>query len=166
MRLCYTLAMDTLIVICAKYLVFVMLLGVAVYWLRAPRATKLEMALAALVALPLAYAMARLAGLFFSHPQPFSVYDYEPLIPHEVDNSFPSDHSAVAGVLAGLMSLYHRILGVALWVLALCVAAGRMLAGLHYPADVVVGLVLGGLCAALGFFAVHSYFSARTHTGV
>lgn len=157
--------MDTLIIFCAKYLLFVMAIAMAAYWALSPRVNKVELALAAVAALPLAYGLARLAGMLFSHAQPFSVYHYEPLISHEVDNSFPSDHSAAAGVLAGLASLYNRALGILMWVLALGVAAGRVLSGLHYPVDAVAGLMLGGLCAALSYWCVHAYFSRQTHTG-
>ena len=157
--------MDTLIIFCAKYMLFVMAIAMAAYWLLSPRANKIELALAALLALPLAYGLSRLAGMLFSHAQPFSVYGYEPLIPHEVDNSFPSDHSAAAGVLAGLASLYNRGLGILMWVLAVAVGAGRVLSGLHYPVDAVVGLVLGGFCAAFAYYCVHTYFSTRGHTG-
>jgi undecaprenyl-diphosphatase len=155
---------DFLIIFFGKYLLYIMALALLAYWALAPRANKLELALTAIAALPLAYALARLAGLFFSHEQPFAQYHYAPLIPHAVDNSFPSDHSAAAGALAGAGSLYNKYLGILLWVLALCVAAGRVLSGLHYPVDAVVGLVLGGLGAAGAYSLVHSYFSARSHT--
>jgi undecaprenyl-diphosphatase len=156
--------MDTIIIFCAKYLLFIIAIAVAAYWLLSPRAGKVEFALVVAVALPLAYALARLAGLFFSHEQPFSALHYEPLIPHAVDNSFPSDHSALAGALAGVASLYNRALGVLMWILAVAVAVGRVLSGLHYPVDAVAGLVLGGLCAAAAYWCVHLYFSGRLHT--
>ncbi len=153
--------MDTLIVFCAKYLLFVIALALGAYWFLSPRANRAELALSALGALALAYALARLAGLFFSHVQPFAAEGYEPLIAHEVDNSFPSDHSAAAAALAGVASLYNRGLGVLLWVLALGVALGRVLSGLHYPVDAVAGLMLGGLCAMLSFWLVRLYFITR-----
>ncbi len=158
--------MDTLIIFCGKYLLYGMALAAAAYWLLSPRAKKLELALTAVIALPLAYALARLAGMFMSHTQPFSAYHYEPLIPHEVNNSFPSDHSAAAGTLAGITSLFNRALGLMMWILATAVAAGRVLSGLHYPVDAVAGLILGGLCAMLAYWGVHLYFSTRTHTKV
>jgi undecaprenyl-diphosphatase len=157
--------MDTVIIFCAKYLLFAIAIALCAYWLLSPRANRTELALAAVAALALTYAMARLAGLFFHHQQPFAQFDYAPLIPHAVDNSFPSDHSAIAGAMAGIASLYNRGLGILLWVLAVAVAAGRVLSGLHYPVDAVTGLVLGGLSAAAAYWCVHLYFSARTHTG-
>lgn len=156
--------LDMVIVFAGKYLVYLMVFAVAVYALLSPRVHKLQFAAAALAGMALAYALARLAGVFFSHEQPFAAFGYMPLIAHEVDNSFPSDHAALAGVLAGLVGLYNRGLGLLLWVLAVGVGAGRMLAGLHYPLDIIVGLVLGGLCAAGAHTLVHLYFSTRTHT--
>jgi len=157
--------MDALIVFCGEYLLYGMAAAAVVYWLLSPRTKKLEMALTTVVALPLAYALARVAGMFMSHEQPFFVFEYEPLIPHEVNNSFPSDHSGAAGALAGVTSLFNRALGILMWVLAVAVAAGRVLSGLHYPVDAVVGLLLGGMSAMAAYYCIHLYFSPRGHTG-
>jgi undecaprenyl-diphosphatase len=155
---------DFLIIFCAKYLLYICALALVVYGLRSPRVNRLEFAATVAVALALAYGAARIAGLFFSHIQPFAAEGFAPLIAHEVDNSFPSDHSALAGALAGVASVYNRGLGILLWILAAAVAAGRMLAGLHYPVDVIAGLLVGGVSAAAAFYAIHLYFSARSHT--
>ncbi len=155
---------DFLIIFCAKYLLYIMVLALGVYWLRSPRVDRLQFAATVAAALALAYGVVRVAGLFFSHYQPFAMQGFDPLIPHEVDNSFPSDHAALAGALAAIAGLYNRGFGMLMWVLAIAVAAGRMLAGLHYPVDVVTGLMLGGLAAAAAYWCVHLYFSARSHT--
>ncbi|MDB5225743.1 MAG: bcrC [Candidatus Adlerbacteria bacterium] len=155
---------EILVIFCAQYLPAAALLACAAYWLWAPRAVKVELALAALVALPLAYAVARLAGLFFSHEQPFAAYGYEPLVPHEVDNSFPSDHAAALGALAALAFFFNRWLSAFLLLCAALVGLARVLIGFHYPLDVVAGLLLGVASAAVAYAAVHSYFSARPHT--
>ncbi|MFY1686867.1 phosphatase PAP2 family protein [Plantactinospora sp. WMMB782] len=64
------------------------------------------------------------------------------------DWSFPSNHSTVAGGLAaGLVLLAPR-----LWYLAVpvagAVAALRVVAGVHYPHDVLAGLLLGAAASA------------------
>ena len=139
-------------------------LALAAYWFLSPRVNRAEFLLAALAALPLAYALTRLAGLLYSHEQPFAAGAFAPLIPHEIDNSFPSDHAALAGAMAGVAGFYNRSLGMLMWAVAVLVALGRMFAGLHYPVDIAAGLILGGLCAVASFYCVHSYFSARLHT--
>lgn len=155
---------DSSIVFLGTYLVFVMIAAGGVYGFLSNKVRWLEYGVSILGGLALAYTLGRIAGLFFYHEQPYSVFNYTPLIPHEIDNSFPSDHALIAGVLAGIASLYNRAFGLLMWILALGVAAGRMLAGVHYPVDVVVGLVLGGLSAAAAHSLVHFYFSESLHT--
>ncbi|MEW1982505.1 phosphatase PAP2 family protein [Citricoccus sp. NPDC079358] len=66
-------------------------------------------------------------------------------------HSMPSDHSLVAGILAaGLWGLNHRF-GLLAAALAGAIAFSRVYVGLHYPSDVIIGLVLG---AGLGWYAV------------
>ncbi|MFJ6748446.1 MULTISPECIES: phosphatase PAP2 family protein [unclassified Streptomyces] len=69
--------------------------------------------------------------------------------PPEGDWSFPSNHSTIAAALAVGISIAWRA---ALW-LALPVAVltgfSRIFVGVHYPHDVLVGLGLGTLIAAL-----------------
>jgi membrane-associated phospholipid phosphatase len=63
------------------------------------------------------------------------------------DYSFPSDHAVIAGALAAGILFFSRGLGLLAAVLALTVAFARVYAGVHYPGDVIAGLVLGTLIA-------------------
>jgi undecaprenyl-diphosphatase len=65
--------------------------------------------------------------------------------------SFPSGHTlhAVAFTLVALA--YYPALGWLLWPFTLLVALSRVVLGLHYPSDVLVGAVLG---AALGLLSL------------
>jgi undecaprenyl-diphosphatase len=133
--------MTPLIIFGAKYLfIAVALAAAAVIFFDKER--RMRIGLVALVSLPLAYALARLAGMFYSHAQPFAVQGFEPLVPHEIDNSFPSDHTLVAGVFASAAFLSDRRLGLFLWAFALLVGLSRMLAGLHWGVDVLASAAL------------------------
>src|SRR3989344_9434201 len=133
--------MTELIVFGATYLVAAVMLGGAVTLAFAgERRRRLTYIL--VVALPLGYALTRLAGLFFAHNQPFAVEGFEPLVPHAVDNSFPSDHVALGGIFASLAFLVDRRVGLVLWAFTLLVGLSRMLAGLHYGVDVLVATLL------------------------
>ena len=137
--------MTELIIFGAKYAVAVVMLGGTVTLAFAgERRRRLTYVLA--IALPLGYALARVAGLFFAHNQPFAVDGFEPLIPHTIDNSFPSDHVLIGGVFASLAFLADRKVGLVLWALTLLVGLSRMLAGLHYGIDILAAALLA-LCA-------------------
>lgn len=66
------------------------------------------------------------------------------------DWSFPSNHASVAGALAGGLVLVASRFAVPAVLAAAVVAALRVVTGVHYPHDVLAGLLLGAsLTAAL-----------------
>src|SRR3990167_7178937 len=135
--------MDQLIIFGAKYLIFcIIALAVLTVLVLKNKEQWFRLSMLVLLALAAGYALARLAGLLFAHPQPFAVEGFEPLVPHAVDNSFPSDHTLIGGVFAAVAFLADRRAGLALWALALLVGLSRMLAGLHYTVDVVAAAAL------------------------
>ncbi|MFD3517811.1 phosphatase PAP2 family protein [Streptomyces sp. NPDC058657] len=74
-----------------------------------------------------------------------------PLIecPEVGDWSFPSNHSTIAGAAAvGLILAWPR-LAVFVAPMAVLMALSRVFVGVHYPHDVAVGLLAGGIGAGL-----------------
>jgi undecaprenyl-diphosphatase len=63
--------------------------------------------------------------------------------------SFPSGHSLHAAAFALLLSAFYPALAPLLWFYALLVAMARVILGLHYPSDVVVGGLMGAGTAAI-----------------
>ncbi|MEU3215083.1 phosphatase PAP2 family protein [Streptomyces sp. NPDC006971] len=63
------------------------------------------------------------------------------------DWSFPSNHAAIAAAAATAIWLTDRRLGAIAVPAALLMAASRVWIGVHYPHDVLIGLVTGGLVA-------------------
>jgi len=70
------------------------------------------------------------------------------------DFSFPSDHAVIAGALATGLLFFSRRIGVIALVLAALVAFARVYAGVHYPADVIAGLLLGSAVAIVVWLAL------------
>ncbi len=63
--------------------------------------------------------------------------------------SFPSGHSARMASLAVAVLFFNLPLGLALSALAVVVAFARVLVGVHFLSDVLAGLLLGAVMAAL-----------------
>ncbi len=84
--------------------------------------------------------------------RPFEKMNIVSLVKHKGGNSMPSNHSASAMVLA--ISLTYIIPQYAMVFIILAIITGvfRIIAGLHYPIDVLFGFFIGILIGVLGFF--------------
>jgi membrane-associated phospholipid phosphatase len=67
------------------------------------------------------------------------------------DYSFPSDHAVIAGALAMGLLLFAVRWGILATLLALLLAFSRVYVGVHYPGDVVAGLLMGALITIILF---------------
>lgn len=66
--------------------------------------------------------------------------------------SFPSGHATVAGaVIVGLFLAQDRLMAWLATFFGLCLAADRVYVGMHYPGDVLGGLIIGGLVMVILF---------------
>lgn len=74
-------------------------------------------------------------------------------IAHAASASFPSLHAAVAGSWAAALLLGRTVasswIGPLALTIALAIGWSRVFLGLHYPSDVIAGLLLGCACAQL-----------------
>jgi undecaprenyl-diphosphatase len=141
---------DPLIVTVAQYALFVVALGAAVVWLRAPRAEKLPFAVAAIVAMVAVAVAVKLGGTLWTDPRPFVGGGRTPLFPHPADNGFPSDHTALAVAVSAVVMLWSRRAGAVLLTTALLIGTARVLAHVHHVPDILAGAAIGMLCAGLG----------------
>ncbi len=65
--------------------------------------------------------------------------------------SFPSGHTLHTVAYALILHSYYPALGIVVWPFALLVGVSRVVLGLHYPSDVVVGAAVGAFTAAISF---------------
>ncbi|MFC9429219.1 phosphatase PAP2 family protein [Streptomyces sp. NPDC056987] len=65
------------------------------------------------------------------------------------DWSFPSNHATIAGAAAIALVVARPVLAYLTVPMALLMAFSRVFVGVHYPHDVAVGLVVGGVVAPL-----------------
>lgn len=82
------------------------------------------------------------------------------LIPRPHSPSFPSGHTMVGFACALVLFYYHKKLGVAGLVLASLIAFSRLYLFVHYPTDILAGILFGtGTSAALLYGINQVYLS-------
>ena len=118
--------------------------GLAIFELRNNPRRALSLATIAVAAGAIGLSMLVVSASLVTESRPF-VGDTRTvvLIPHAVDNSFPSHHATVAGGLAALGLLTWRRWAAAFVALAVAVGLARVYVGLHFPGDIIGGFVLG-----------------------
>lgn len=87
---------------------------------------------------------------FYFEPRPFVTYNtINVLVPHDADASFPSDHTAGAMGITFALLLRHIKWGWLPVIFGLLTGFSRIYVGNHYPGDVLAGIAIGFIAAAL-----------------
>lgn len=88
----------------------------------------------------------------YNRPRPYEKLSITPLIPrNKQGQSFPSRHVFSAFVIAMCWLFYVPWIGGGLLVLACILAAIRVIGGIHFPSDVIVGAIIGIVSGLIGF---------------
>lgn len=98
----------------------------------------------------LALTLTTVIAFFIGRVRPFMAStDVALLIPPPLNTSFPSGHTATSMAVAFAFFWARRYIGYAALAIAVLVALGRMLCGVHYPSDLLGGLGVGALSFGL-----------------
>jgi len=71
------------------------------------------------------------------------------LISRPMTYSFPSGHSASSFAVAGIFIIMNSRISVYIILIASLIAFSRLYLNVHYPTDVLTGIILGFLCSVL-----------------
>ena len=80
------------------------------------------------------------------------------LVAHPNGASFPSGHASLAFGIAAGVAYYYPKTSIVFFVAALLVGVGRVVAGIHWPSDIVGGAIAG----LMGAFLARRVMSAYT----
>ncbi|WP_353626126.1 phosphatase PAP2 family protein [Bacillus sp. JCM 19041] len=112
------------------------------------------MVLAGGFAFILAWITGNLVGLFHHNYQPFyELENVNQLIHKEIDNSFPSDHTILFFSVCVVFWLFNKK-QIGWLIVAALVGLARIVVGVHYPLDVLVGALIATSFAILMYMWV------------
>lgn len=109
-----------------------------------------------LLAMGLAWLVARIGQHLLPMPRPFAVGLGTQWLEHGNSAGFPSTHASVAFAFGAAVAACARrwTIGLTALALAILIAWSRVCLGLHFPSDVLAGAGVGILCAgAVNLFA-------------
>ncbi|MEK7175788.1 MAG: phosphatase PAP2 family protein [Patescibacteria group bacterium] len=141
--------LNLIIIFGAKYLILLPPAIAGIYFLKSPREIRKRLIIFLLIALPLAYLAGLATRYAYFNPRPFVVGGFGPLIAHETDNGFPSDHVLLAATLAASLLFFDRKRAYWLAGIAVFIAFARVYAGVHHLTDVVASIIIALLCATI-----------------
>ena len=118
--------------------------------------------LTALTSLLLGNLMVEAINLVYYRPRPFAFNEVTLLFYYPSDSSFPSNAAVVGFSMATAVWLFDRKMGLVMFVPASLLALSRICGGVHYPSDILGGILVGVFAAYL--VARRSHFLDRLWT--
>ncbi len=122
----------------------------AAVWLWGRQAQR-SLMLKALASVAVALGLSYVCGALWPHPRPFVIGLGHVFFAHKPTSSFPSNHTIIIAAFAFALILDRRWAGWGWLALAgaLLVGTSRVYLGVHFPLDIVGGMLLAPLAAAI-----------------
>ncbi|HDJ30456.1 MAG TPA: phosphatase PAP2 family protein [bacterium] len=93
-----------------------------------------------------------LIRFLWNRPRPFVENHVKLLIHHFKTGSFPSGHAAFFFGIAGVVYFYNKDLGILFFISAFLISIARIFCGIHWPADIAAGFLVGIFSALLTIY--------------
>lgn len=158
----YSSFFDRSVIFFAEYLWYVMvgvviILVLSTYFLKFRQYRKRHFELlffTAISAILARFAIAEFIQYFYHHPRPFVVLEgVRQLFEHSASSSFPSGHASLAFAIAASFYFYYPKTSIIFFLAALGVGLSRVAAGIHWPSDILGGIVVGMVSTWLVYWA-------------
>lgn len=119
------------------------------------------------IGIAIAWAISYIIKISFAISRPFLEFsEVIPLFLYGGNDSFPSGHATLFAALAVAIYLHHRKVGAIFIFAAFVIAIARVIAGVHFPIDILVGWFIGGSVSYFTylFMEKRDYGLVHSHT--
>lgn len=151
--------LDTIGIILAKYLPFV-LIGLFIFYVFSYTGWKKRLYTFIFTALGLIISnglFVRVIEYFYKKQRPFETLDIEPLV-SATGFAFPSSHASFFFTLAFILFLFNRTWGIWFIVFAGLNGIARIFVGIHWPVDIIGGVLVAMLSTGIVYTLLKSSF--------
>ncbi len=101
----------------------------------------------------ISFVLVSLVRKWLNVPRPYEAWAIHPLIRKDTKGqSLPSRHVFSATIISMAVLQVNSFLGIIFLLLSLVLACCRVIGGVHYPRDVIVGCIVGVACGLLLIF--------------
>lgn len=140
---------DSIVVFLASYLAYILvaLFLALVFFSQYPRRKKWEIVLVTGTSAVIArLGVTELIRFLYPRPRPFSVLPVHQLLT-DTAWSFPSGHATFFFAMATAIYFYNKKWGIGFFIATILITVSRVIAGVHYPSDIIGGALIGVLVA-------------------
>lgn len=144
---------NYLIVFFAEYLPYVLLIALVtlIYRSRYSSVKKREiLGIVVFASVVSRFGIGSLIHAIYHHPRPFLYFNLYPLFP-ETSYSFPSGHASFFFALSYTLFLYNRTWGIWFFTATVFMTIARVMAGVHYPSDIIAGMIIAIMVSYIVF---------------
>lgn len=90
-----------------------------------------------------AYLVTAIIKHVVQNPRPFVVLQDTKILFTDTGYSFPSSHAGAFAALATVIYFHHKPAGILFGIAAVLISIARVIGGVHYPLDIIVGWGIG-----------------------
>jgi undecaprenyl-diphosphatase len=146
---------DDIIIFFGQYFAYIL---VAVFLLIVVKNKNWKMFFVSVISVFLSRAVIiEIIRFFYNAPRPFLTPGVHQLIFNETSGSFPSGHAAFFFALAMAIFFFHKKWSILFFAGAILIGVARIIAGIHWPIDILGGAIIGVLSAIFVYRISHKY---------
>lgn len=155
---------DEVIVFFASYLAYVLvaLFLILLFLSQYSKREKLRILLVTALSGAVALGITEVIRFFYNRQRPYLALHVHHLLT-DTSSSFPSAHATFFFAMAMAIYFYNKKWGIVFFIATILMTIGRVIAGLHYPSDIVGGAIIGIAVAYATFYCVRRREAKRAH---